>query len=182
MTNTADPELHVRLATSEDAPRVLAVMDGIMDWLIGLGRVAQWGTESWSTNPALVERIRSRIDRAELRVAVTATDEIAGVLSVSETGAADYFPPAGEPELFINLLATSRAFKGRDVGGFLIAEAVAEAHRRGLGLVRVDCFAGDDGRLKAWYATQGFVEVEPFVVPREGRPDWPGMLFAMRLK
>ncbi|WP_037602386.1 GNAT family N-acetyltransferase [Streptacidiphilus rugosus] len=181
MTNTTGHELRIRPATSDDLAGVLAVMDGIMDWLVGLGRVAQWGTDHWSENPLQVERMQGRIDRNELRVAVTATDEIAGVLSVSGTPGA-YIAPVEEPELFINLLATSRAFKGRDVGGFLIAEAVAEAARRGLDLVRVDCFAGDDGRLKAWYADQGFVEVAPFEVPREGRPSWPGMLFAMRLK
>lgn len=187
--NSTDPDradaattaLRIRLATADDTPRVLAVMDGIMDWLVGLGRTAQWGTQPWSESEALVERVQGRIDRSELRVAVTEDDEIAGIVSLSER-AADYVRAAEEPELFINLLATSRSFKGRDVGGRLITEARAEAAERGLGLLRVDCFAGDDGRLKDWYASQGFEEVEPFVVKREGRPDWPGMLFAMRVE
>jgi hypothetical protein len=45
----------------------------------------------------------------------------------------------------------------------------------------VDCYAGDDGKLASWYAGQGFTESEPFVVRREGRPDWPGMLFTEKL-
>jgi GNAT superfamily N-acetyltransferase len=180
MTNTAESPLRIRLATPEDTPGVLAVMDGIMDWLVAQGLTAQWGTEHWSATPALVGHVEGRISRAELRVAVTANDEIVGIVSVSQTPG-HYIPPADEPELFINLLATSRQFKGHDVGGILIAEAREEARRRGLALVRVDCFAGGDGRLKAWYAGRGFVEVEPFVVKREGRPDWPGMLFAMRV-
>ena len=182
-TNASDTPtagLRIRLATPEDAPRVLAVMDGIMEWLVGLGRTAQWGTQPWSESEALVERVQGRIDRRELRVAVTGDDEIAGIVSLSRQ-AADYVRTAEEPELFINLLATSRRFKGQDVGGLLIAEARAEAAGQGLGLLRVDCFAGDDGRLKDWYASQGFAEVEPFVAKREGRPDWPGMLFAMRV-
>ncbi|SEL01803.1 GNAT family N-acetyltransferase [Streptacidiphilus jiangxiensis] len=174
-------KLRLRLATAHDVPGVLAVMDGIVEWLVGLGRTAQWGTEPWSASEALVERVEGRIARGELRVAVTRQDEIAGVLSVAET-ASTYVRPADEPELFINLLATSRRFKGQDVGGLLIAEARSEAARRGLGLLRVDCFAGDDGRLTHWYASQGFTEVEPFVVQREGRPDWPGMLFALRVE
>jgi GNAT superfamily N-acetyltransferase len=184
MTNTNSPEadaLRIRLASSDDESRVLAVMDGIMEWLVSLGRTAQWGTEPWSTNEALADRVRGRIERRELRVAVTPDGEIAGIVSLSEHPA-DYVRAAEEPELFINLLATSRRFKGHDVGGLLVAEARAEAARRGLGLLRVDCFAGDDGRLKNWYAGQGFAEVEPFVVKREGRPDWPGMLFAMRVQ
>ena len=178
--DTTASALRLRLAIPEDAPRVLAVMDGIMEWLVGLGRTAQWGTQPWSESEALVQRVRGRIDRRELRVAVTGDDEIAGIVSLSRQ-AADYVRATEEPELFINLLATSRRFKGHDVGGLLIAEARAEAARQGLGLLRVDCFAGDDGRLKDWYASQGFAEVEPFVVKREGRPDWPGMLFAMRV-
>ncbi|WP_152648731.1 GNAT family N-acetyltransferase [Streptacidiphilus anmyonensis] len=175
------PRLRLRLATPEDTSRVLAVMDGIMEWLVGLGRTAQWGTEPWSTSEALAARVLGRIERRELRVAVTPEDEIAGIVSVARE-ASDYVRPPEEPELFINLLATSRRFKGHDVGGLLIAEAKAEAARLGLGLLRVDCFAGDDGRLKDWYVSQGFTEVEPFVVKREGRPDWPGMLLAMRVE
>jgi GNAT superfamily N-acetyltransferase len=181
-TNSADSDaLRIRLAILDDESRVLAVMDGIMEWLVGLGRTAQWGSQPWSESEALADRIHGRIERREMRLAVTPDDEIAGIVSLSEH-AADYVRAAEEPELFINLLATSRRFKGRDVGGLLIAEARAEAARRGLGLLRVDCFAGDDGRLKNWYASQGFMEVEPFVVKREGRPDWPGMLFAMRVQ
>jgi hypothetical protein len=48
-------------------------------------------------------------------------------------------------------------------------------------LVRVDCFAGADGRLREWYESQGFEPVEPFVVRRPGRPDWPGMLLQQYL-
>ncbi|MBF9068053.1 GNAT family N-acetyltransferase [Streptacidiphilus fuscans] len=177
---TSEPSLRIRLAGPEDATGVLAMMDGIMDWLLSLGRTAQWGTTYWSAVPARVNLITDRIARRELRVAETEGGEIAGILSVSETPGA-YIRPAEEPELFINLLATSREFKGQNVGGLLIATAKEEARRRGHGLMRVDCFAGDDGRLKRWYASQGFKEVEPFTVQRETGPDWPGMLFAMHV-
>ncbi|MEY9850062.1 N-acetyltransferase family protein [Streptacidiphilus sp. MAP5-3] len=177
---TGQQSLRIRVAAPEDAAGVLALMDGIMDWLISLGRTAQWGTTHWSAVPARVSLITDRIARRELSVAETEGGEIAGILSVSETPGA-YIHPAEEPELYVNLLATSRGFKGRNVGGLLIATAKEEARRRGHGLIRVDCFAGDDGRLKRWYASQGFEEVAPFTVPREMGPDWPGMLFAMRV-
>ena len=180
MTDDARTALRIRPAEASDAAPVLAMMDGIMEWLVSLGRTAQWGSAPWSTTPSLVKVIGDRIARAELRVAVGDDGGIAGCVSLSETPSG-YVPAVDEPEVFINLLATSRRFKGRNVGGLLLAEARDEARRRGSGLVRVDCFAGDDGRLKNWYASQGFEEVEPFTVRREGRPDWPGMLFAMRL-
>ena len=168
--------MQIRIAEPADAPRVLAVFDGIMEWLVAQGRTAQWGTRPWSQRPDLVTRVEARIARGELRVAEE-DGEILGVLSVSEQ-CADYVSPPPEPELFINLLGTSRRAKGRGVGGLLIERARQEARGRGLRLLRVDCFAGDDGKLRDWYVGQGFTPVEAVTVRRPGQPDWPGMLLA----
>jgi GNAT superfamily N-acetyltransferase len=171
--------MEIRLTESEDLYPVLKILDGTVEWLAAQGRTGQWGTEPWSTRPALVERMSGRIARGEARVAVL-DGEIAGVVSVSGE-AQPYVRPAGEPELYVNLLATERRLKGRRVGGALLDAARAEALRQGLRLLRVDCYAGDDGKLVAYYRSQGFQEVEPFAVSREGQPDWPGMLLAQRL-
>ncbi|HTJ67402.1 MAG TPA: GNAT family N-acetyltransferase [Actinospica sp.] len=178
MTTTS---VRIRMAEPSDAAAVLAMFDGIMHWLVAQGRMGQWGTELWSETPALVDRVVERIERRELRVAVDPDGgEVLGVVSLSEE-CGTYVSPPPEPELFINLLGTSRAAKGLNVGGLLLEEARAEARRRGLRLVRVDCYAGDDRKLNAWYVSQGFTEVGPFVVKREGRADWPGMLLAQYL-
>lgn len=171
------------MAESGDLAPVLGMFDGIMEWLVAQGRTAQWGTEPWSAQPQLAERVGERIERRELRVAVEdaaaapGDAEILGVVSLSEK-CADYVSAPPEPELFVNLLGTSRRVKGSDVGGALLEEARAETRRRGLRLLRVDCFAGDDGKLRDWYLGQGFAAVEPFTVRRPGKPDWPGMLLA----
>lgn len=169
--------VRIRIAEPGDAAGVLGMFDAIMEWLVAQGRTGQWGTEPWSARPETVATIERRIGNGELRVATDEDGEILGVLSVSET-CGEYVSPPPEPELFINLLGTSRAAKGRNVGGLLVDEARAEARRRGLRLLRVDCYAGDDRKLNAWYVSQGFTEVGPFVVRREGKPDWPGMLLA----
>jgi hypothetical protein len=44
-------------------------------------------------------------------------------------------------------------------------------------LLRVDCYAGDDRKLVAYYEGNGFTPTEPFTV--EGR--WPGQVLARRL-
>ena len=172
----------IRIAEPADAAPVLRMFDGIMQWLVAQGRTGQWGTELWSTQPELVEKVESRIRRGELRVAVDDghPGTVLGVVSLAGQ-CSSYISPPPEPELFINLLGTSRAAKGRDVGGALLDAARAEARRRGLRLVRVDCFAGEDGKLSAWYQSQGFTAVEPFIVRRAGLPDWPGMLLAQYL-
>ena len=172
----------IRIAEPGDARPVLELFDAIVEWLVAQGRTGQWGTQSWSERPELVARIEGRVERGELRVAVEERDPetILGVLGVSEE-CGEYVSPPPEPELFVSLLGTARVAKGRDLGGLLLAEARAEARRRGLRLLRVDCYAGDDGKLAAWYLGQGFATVETFVVKREGRPDWPGMLLAEHL-
>jgi GNAT superfamily N-acetyltransferase/NTP pyrophosphatase (non-canonical NTP hydrolase) len=173
-------DVRIRIAGPQDAAGVLRMFDGIMEWLVAQGRTGQWGTQPWSTRPEIVELVTGRIERGELRVAED-DGEILGVVSVSED-CGEYVSPPPEPELFINLLGTSRAAKGREIGGLLLDEARAEARRRGLRLLRVDCYAGDDRKLNAWYVSRGFTEVGPFVVQREGRPDWPGMLLAQYLE
>jgi len=180
--------MKIRPATPADVAPALAMFDGIMEWLVGQGRTEQWGTEPWSKQRRLVQRVEDRVTRGELRVAVRpresgrpGEEEILGVISFSGQ-CSEYVGAPPEPELFINLLGTSRQVKGRNVGGALIDEARAEARRRGLRLLRVDCFGGDDGRLRDWYQSQGFEAVEPFVVRRPGHPDWPGMLLQQYLE
>ena len=144
--------VRIRIAEPEDAAAVLRMFDGIVEWLVAQGRTGQWGTDLWSRTPALVERLDGYIGRRELWVAEEGDPDrgeetrLLGVLAYSEK-CSRYVSPPPEPELFVNLLGTSRAAKGRNVGGLLLDEARAVARRRGLRLVRVDCYAG--GRPQA---------------------------------
>jgi GNAT superfamily N-acetyltransferase len=179
--------VRIRIAEPADAAAVLRMFDGIVEWLVAQGRTGQWGTDLWSQTPALVERVDGYIGRRELWVAEDGDPDrgeetkLLGVLAYSEK-CSRYVSPPPEPELFVNLLGTSRAAKGRNVGGLLLDEARAVARRRGLRLVRVDCYAGGDRKLNGWYVRQGFTEVGPFVVQRAGHEDWPGMLLAQYLE
>jgi GNAT superfamily N-acetyltransferase len=91
-----------------------------------------------------------------------------------------YVPPAAEPELYVNLLLVSRRHSGQGVGASLIEHARHEAAARGIGLIRVDCWAGEAGSLVRVYERYGFSRVQEFTVSLP-RGDWPGMLLAMRL-
>jgi hypothetical protein len=77
--------------------------------------------------------------------------------------------------LYITLLVTARPFAGRGVGGTLLAHARDEAQRLGVGLVRVDCYSGGDGRLVDYYRRNGFTPVATFTVGT-----WPGQLLSQR--
>jgi GNAT superfamily N-acetyltransferase len=90
-----------------------------------------------------------------------------------------YVPPAGERELYVNLLLVSRRHGGRGIGAALIEHAKQEAGARGIGLIRVDCWAGQDGALVRVYEKYGFARVQELAVTLPAGV-WPGMLLAMR--
>jgi GNAT superfamily N-acetyltransferase len=106
-------------------------------------------------------------------------DRPVGALVVGEAN--EYVPPATEPELYVNLLVTDRAHAGAGIGGRLLAHAAGLASGRGLGLLRVDCYAGGDGALVRWYEGQGFTATDPFTVERPGRAPWPGQVLVRPL-
>jgi GNAT superfamily N-acetyltransferase len=91
-----------------------------------------------------------------------------------------YVPSTAEPELYVNLLVTSRAHSGRGIGGRLLTHAELIARERGVDLLRVDCYAGDDGALVRYFEGQGFTATRPFTVDLPERR-WPGQLLERRL-
>ncbi len=48
-------------------------------------------------------------------------------------------------------------------------------------VVRLDCFAGNDGALIRYYESQGFTRDVSFSVSRENAPDWPGQVLVQHL-
>ena len=47
----------------------------------------------------------------------------------------------------------------------------------GVSLLRVDCYAGGDGKLVRYYESNGFTRTEAFT----GTDDWPGQILARRV-
>jgi GNAT superfamily N-acetyltransferase len=101
--------------------------------------------------------------------------EPAGALIVSEE-CPQHVPKVDERELYIRLLITSRKFTGLGVGARLIEYARDEASRRGIDLLRVDCWAGGDGELPRYYEGQGFTPTVRFNVD-----GWIGQVFEFRV-
>ncbi|MEW2375132.1 GNAT family N-acetyltransferase [Micromonospora sp. NPDC047812] len=161
-----------------DAPAVLRLLDDATAWLVARGRTGQWGTEPASTDPRRIQQAEEWATGGGLWLA-TLDERPVGALVVGAATA--YVPPATEPELYVNLLVTDRAHAGSGIGGRLLAHAAELARERGLGLLRVDCYAGGDGALVRWYERQGFTATDPFTVERPGRDPWPGQVLARRL-
>jgi GNAT superfamily N-acetyltransferase len=169
-----DAKTTIRQGGEDDLPVILAMLDGAVEWLVANGREGQWGTEPWSGRPKAAARVLELVRTGTPWIA-----EIDGVPAGTVTlrqASQDYVPPADEPEVYVHLLVTDRRHAGRGVGAALLAHAVAETRRLGVGLLRVDCYAGSDGRLVDYYVRNGFEPVQTFKVG-----DWPGQLLAQRV-
>jgi ribosomal protein S18 acetylase RimI-like enzyme len=102
---------------------------------------------------------------------------IIGALTVSsDAELKPWITPATEPELYISFLITHRAWNGRGTGKRLMEQARKLARAGGVSLLRVDCYAGDDGKLIKYYESQGFEKTDAF----EER-GWKGQILAQRL-
>lgn len=159
-----------------DVPAIMRMLDDAQDWLASQGRTGQWGTDHWSAIPAAVDRFTQLASSGTVWLAVV-DGVVAGVI-ITSTASPDYVPPATEPEHYVSLLVTARAFTGAGVGAALLAHARAEARAAGVDLLRVDCYDGDDHRLVAYYEKQGFTPIATFTA-KNGT--WPGRLLAQRL-
>ncbi|WP_414939429.1 GNAT family N-acetyltransferase [Amycolatopsis sp. cmx-11-51] len=162
----------IRKGGSGDFQALLDMFDDAVAWLVERGSGGQWGTEPWSTVPKRIERVRGMAGEHGLYIGEVG-GEVAGAIILGD--AMHYAPPVGEPELYIRLLLTSRRFSGHRVGSRLLEFALAEVRERGIGLLRVDCWAGGDGGLQRYYERQGFTPAERFDVN-----GWIGQVLVQR--
>ncbi|MFC4144946.1 GNAT family N-acetyltransferase [Micromonospora mangrovi] len=173
-----EDRLTIRAGGPADAGHVLRLFDVAIAWLAARGRTGQWGSAPASTDPARIAQAQAWAGGGGLHLALR-DDTVVGALVVGTATA--YVPPATEPELYVNLLLTDRAHAGLGIGARLLAYAGELARDRGLVLLRVDCYRGDDRALVRFYERCGFTATDPFTVERPGRAPWPGQVLARRL-
>lgn len=166
--------MEIRRGDLDDLPAIMAMLDGAVAWLTAAGRTGQWGSEPLSARPERVAAIADKIRTGTAWIAEV-DGSPAGAMTLG-SHPPEYVTAADEPEVYVTLLVTDRRFAGSGVGGALLAHAREEARRAGVGLLRVDCYAGSDGRLVDYYRGQGFEPVESFTVGT-----WPGQLLAQRV-
>ncbi|KAL4788194.1 hypothetical protein BJX76DRAFT_199998 [Aspergillus varians] len=206
-SSTIHKEFHdisIVRGTVDDSPAVLHLLDTAVKWLVSQDRVGQWGAAPFSENPKRTEQLQKLITTglglwlavkvadgtpmdqnqpSNIQVPQTSTmnrveapgSTIIGALAVGER--TPYVAPVSEPELYVRLLVTDRQWAGHKIGGRLLDHARDLANGAGVSLLRVDCYAGGDGRLVQYYESQGFKRSESFDV--EGQ--WPCQVLAQRL-
>ncbi len=172
-------KITIRDGRPDDIPVILGMLDSCVDWLVSQGRPGQWGTTPLSENPKTVESVTRCMEEGEVFIA-EADGVPAATLTLTDSPGAylAHLPPPGEPERYIHWLASDRRFKGHGVGSALLEHAAEVTRRAGVGLLRVDCYAGDDGALVAYYERNGFTPTETYTA---GNGDWPGQVLARRV-
>ncbi|GIH10474.1 GCN5 family N-acetyltransferase [Rhizocola hellebori] len=167
----------IRRAGEEGKVHALALLDRAAEWLVERGRTGQWGTEKQSTSPRRLAQAQPWADSGGFYLAWN-DDVPVGALVVGQAPA--HIPPAGEPELYVNLLVTDRRHAGEGVGAAMLDYARDLARAQGVRLLRLDCYAGDDRALVAYYEKQGFSATETFSFEIRDTV-WPGQVMQLRL-
>jgi GNAT superfamily N-acetyltransferase len=153
-----EQSMKIRAGNVADLDTVLALMDEAVAWLAAQGRTDQWGSEPFSTNPKTTAFIKKLVDEGDLFIAER-DGETAGALIVNEAPM-PYVPTVEERELYVRLLVASRRYKGAGIGAELVEFAREEARKRGIELLRVDCYSGPDEKLVRFYESAGFTRTQ----------------------
>lgn len=169
--------IEIRRGGPDDVAAVLGMLDSAIAWMVEREATGQWGSTPASQTPRFVDRVNTFADSGGLHMAIM-DGQPAGALSVGVP--LNYAPPANEPELYVQLLITHRRYSGLGVGSRLLEHAAELARADNLGLLRVDCYAGNDGKLVEYYERQGFTRTESFTVDRPAGA-WPGQFLERRL-
>lgn len=178
---------------------MLHLLDTAVKWLASNDRTGQWGAGPFSENPRRAEQLKefattgdglwlavkvsggTPIDQSQpsnilfKTVDGEAPGSIIGALAIGER--MPYVTPVSESELYVRLLVTDRQFASNGVGKRLLEHARDLANGAGVSLLRVDCYAGGDGKLVQYYESQGFKRFESLNL--EG--GWPCQVLSQHL-
>src|SRR5437763_1974785 len=101
----------IRHGSAADARLVLALFDEAVAWLVARGQTGQWGSEPFSAQEIQVARAAEWAAGGGLRIAEDAGGEPLGAMVLGARPA--WVSPAPAPELYIEVLVTSRRHAGR---------------------------------------------------------------------
>ncbi len=166
-------QIEIRQGGPADVPLLLEWFDEAVAWMVARGQEGQWGSEPLSQRPQSVANIEQLASGGGLRIAELAGCPV-GALVIGKAPA--HVHAIDLPELYIELLLTSRRHAGKQIGTRLIEEAIGTAQARGLPMLRVDCWA-EAPTLVAWYRRHGFEPSGTFDVR-----GWRGQIFEMPLR
>ncbi|GAA1246886.1 hypothetical protein GCM10009665_42320 [Kitasatospora nipponensis] len=157
----------------------LAMFHDHSSWLVPVQRVDLLETLEWEEPPPIVKQARRHIRDGQTRICRDMLTRITGG-SVLTDEAPEFAPTVEEPELYLHFLVTRVRFRQFTMAA-LVADARAQATRRGARLLRTHCWAGEDGRIVQEYEKLGFTATLEFEELRSDGSFWPGRILQTRV-
>lgn len=154
-TRAAKAPLHVRLATQEDAPHVIEILNEAAAWLRQRG-VEQW-PERWPP-----DSMDERIARREVHVAHLAYETRAVATVSLDWRDTKYWPEESNHAAYLHRLAVRREAAGQHIGARLVDWAAEQAREADRAWLRLDCVTSNKG-LRTYYERLGFTHVRDFL-------------------
>ena len=156
---------------------MLGLFDSVQAWLVARGFKEQWGDAPFSANETQRQRFTAWLAAGTFFV-VRDERQIVGTLvfSLEPPSYARNACAGRAPGGYLKAFAVRRDYAGQGVGRALLSWAEGEAVSRGLDILRLDGWAGNDV-LRAYYRRAGFSEIA-----RLALGDWRGIMFEKRLK
>ena len=166
------PRFVVRRGSERDTGLLVSMFDDSIAWLVNRGFTAQWGSTPFSEVPRRVEQCRRWATTGRLWFCES-NGRAVGALVLGS--APTYVPAANEPEAYVAVLVTAHTPEAKGAGALLLDVAVEQARADGVGLVRLDCFAGNGGALVRFYESCGFARLTAFETD-----GWAGQVLGRR--
>ncbi|MGI5489379.1 N-acetyltransferase family protein [Microtetraspora malaysiensis] len=159
----------LRLATTDDVPALLSLMDSVHAWLIARGRPEQWGTVPFSRIPGFPHRVADWTREGVITLAER-DGRCVGLLAAAPM-TPPRIPATAVPDgsMFIHTVMTERGPDGRGVGSALLEEAERLARAHSAPALALDHWA-DSPELGRVYDDHGYVKVAEYTDEQDGKP------------
>ncbi|MET9607074.1 GNAT family N-acetyltransferase [Streptomyces sp. NPDC006512] len=148
-------------------------------WLVLHRHPHLYETLEWEDPPLIVEQVLGHTRSGRTRICRDLLSRVTGGSVLTEE-APEFAPAVKDPELYLHFLVT-RMWRRQLSMAALVADARAEATRRGARLLRTHCWAGEDRRLVREYEELGFTATLEFEVRRSDGSIWPGQMLQTRV-
>ncbi|MFE3198310.1 GNAT family N-acetyltransferase [Embleya sp. NPDC059237] len=172
-------DIKVTQGSLDDVADFVSMLYEHTTWLLPTRYVDLPETLEWEEPPPIVKQVLRHTRAGRTRICRHPSDGITGG-SVPTDEAPEFVPPADEPELYLYLLVSDARHWDLDIAA-LVADARAEAARRGIRLLRTHCRTGEDGWLVHDYEKLGFTPTLEFEVLRADGSFWPGQVLETRV-
>ncbi|MFD5617559.1 GNAT family N-acetyltransferase [Streptomyces yangpuensis] len=172
-------DLKVGAGGPEEAGDFLAMLNDCSSWLVLHRHPHLYEALEREDPPLIVRQVRGHARAGRMRICRDLLSRVTGG-SVLTDEAPEFAPPVDDPELYLHFLVTRMRHRQLSMAA-LVADARAEAARRGARLLRTHCWAGEDGRLLREYEELGFSATLKFDVVRSDGSLWPGRVMRTRV-